>query len=91
MTLVVSSVGQSLKTRRSSFSHMRPAVTSAIDPANRCSGQRIATSGSSVHASIFERIPIANGVALASGLAQFNAGYSNPSTLNAYSIRVDHF
>jgi hypothetical protein len=24
------------------------------------------------------------------GLAQFNAGYSNPSTLNAYSIRVDH-
>ena len=34
--------------------------------------------------------PIANGVALASGLAQFNAGYSNPSTLNAYSIRVDH-
>jgi hypothetical protein len=23
------------------------------------------------------------------GLAQFNAGYSNPSTLNAYSIRVD--
>src|SRR5712664_2433849 len=31
--------------------------------------------------------PIANGVALASGLAQFNAGYSNPSTLNAYSIR----
>ena len=34
--------------------------------------------------------PIANGVALGSGLAQFNAGYSNPSSLDAYSIRSDH-
>lgn len=33
--------------------------------------------------------PIANGASLGSGLAQFNASYSNPSTLNAYSIRVD--
>jgi len=33
--------------------------------------------------------PIANGPELGSGLAQFNAGYSNPSTLDAYSIRVD--
>src|SRR5262249_50190694 len=34
--------------------------------------------------------PVANGQALAPGLAQFNAAFSNPSDLNAYSIRVDH-
>lgn len=34
--------------------------------------------------------PIANGSVLAAGLAQFNSSYSNPSTLDAYSIRVDH-
>src|SRR5262249_40255079 len=33
--------------------------------------------------------PIANGAALGAGLAQFNASYSNPSRLNAYSIRID--
>ena len=33
--------------------------------------------------------PIANGPALGVGLAQFNASFSNPSTLNAYSIRMD--
>jgi TonB dependent receptor/Carboxypeptidase regulatory-like domain len=34
--------------------------------------------------------PVANGPALAPGLAQFNAGFSNPSSLDAYSVRVDH-
>ena len=34
--------------------------------------------------------PVANGADLGAGLAQFNASYSNPSSLNAYSIRVDH-
>jgi len=34
--------------------------------------------------------PIPNGPELGGGLAQFNAGYSNPSTLNAYSLRLDH-
>jgi Carboxypeptidase regulatory-like domain/TonB dependent receptor len=34
--------------------------------------------------------PIANGAALGAGLAQFNASYSNPSSLDAYSIRMDH-
>ena len=34
--------------------------------------------------------PIANGAELGAGLAQFNASYSNSSTLNAYSIRLDH-
>jgi hypothetical protein len=34
--------------------------------------------------------PIANGRSLGSGLSQFNAGYSNPSSLDASGIRVDH-
>ncbi len=34
--------------------------------------------------------PIANGPELGRGLAQFNASYSNPSSLDATSIRVDH-
>ena len=34
--------------------------------------------------------PVQNGPELGSGLAQFNAGFSDPSTLNAYAIRVDH-
>jgi hypothetical protein len=33
--------------------------------------------------------PIANGASLVAGLAQFNASFSNPSTLDAYSIRMD--
>jgi hypothetical protein len=34
--------------------------------------------------------PMANGAELGAGLAQFNASFSNPSSLDAYSIRVDH-
>src|SRR5215813_9719834 len=33
--------------------------------------------------------PVPNGAATGPGLAQFNASYSNPSSLDAYSIRVD--
>jgi hypothetical protein len=33
--------------------------------------------------------PIPNGPEPASGIAQFNAGYSNPSSLDATSIRID--
>ena len=33
--------------------------------------------------------PVQNGAELGSGLAHFNASYSDPSSLNAYSIRVD--
>src|SRR5215510_4091780 len=33
--------------------------------------------------------PIANGASLGAGLAQFNASFSNPSSLDTYSIRVD--
>jgi len=34
--------------------------------------------------------PVANGPALAAGVAKFNASFSNPSSLDAYSIRIDH-
>jgi carboxypeptidase family protein/TonB-dependent receptor-like protein len=34
--------------------------------------------------------PLPNGAALGPGLAEFNASYSNPSTLDTNSIRVDH-
>jgi hypothetical protein len=34
--------------------------------------------------------PVQNGPDLGNGLAQFNASYSNPSTLDSYSIRIDH-
>ncbi len=34
--------------------------------------------------------PVANGPGVAPGLALFNAGFSNPSSLDAYSIRIDH-
>ena len=34
--------------------------------------------------------PIANGPELGGGIPQFNAGYSNPSSLDATSIRIDH-
>src|SRR6266481_5620709 len=34
--------------------------------------------------------PLPNGPGVGPGLAQFNGSYSNPSSLDAYSIRVDH-
>src|ERR1700756_5430139 len=34
--------------------------------------------------------PVPNGAELGSGTAQFNGSYSNPSSLDAYSIRIDH-
>jgi hypothetical protein len=34
--------------------------------------------------------PIPNGPSVGGGLAEFNSSYSNPASLNAYSIRIDH-
>ena len=34
--------------------------------------------------------PITNSPDLGNGTAQFDASYSNPATINAYSIRIDH-
>ncbi len=38
----------------------------------------------------FNAFPIPNLPTVGSGLAQFAASYSNPATLDAYSIRIDH-
>ena len=37
-----------------------------------------------------DAFPVANGPAVGPGLSQFNAGFSNPSALDASSIRLDH-
>jgi len=37
-----------------------------------------------------QAFPVQNGPELGSGLAEFNASYSSPSTLDAYSLRIDH-
>ena len=34
--------------------------------------------------------PVANGLPLVAGVSQFNASFSNPSSLDAYGIRIDH-
>src|SRR4029077_9545156 len=34
--------------------------------------------------------PLPNGADLGAGLAVFNASFSNPSTLDAFGIRLDH-
>ena len=39
---------------------------------------------------LLNAFPLPNGPDLGNGTAQFTASYSNPSTLDAYSIRVDH-
>jgi hypothetical protein len=39
---------------------------------------------------ILNAFPLPNGRDLGNGLAEFAASYSNPSTLNATSIRIDH-
>src|SRR5262249_39160890 len=37
-----------------------------------------------------DAFPIPNGASFGSALAQFNASFSNPSSLDVYSIRIDH-
>jgi hypothetical protein len=39
---------------------------------------------------LLNAFPLPNGAVLPMGLAQFSASYSNPSTLDATSIRIDH-
>src|SRR6185437_7740334 len=39
---------------------------------------------------ILNGFPLPNGKDLGNGLAEFTAGFSNPSTLDAASIRIDH-
>ena len=39
---------------------------------------------------LLNAFPVPNGKVLGDGFAEFSASYSNPSTLNATSIRIDH-
>jgi Carboxypeptidase regulatory-like domain/TonB-dependent Receptor Plug Domain/TonB dependent receptor len=40
---------------------------------------------------LLNAFPVQNGPELGNGLAEFSAGYSNPISANASSLRVDHF
>ena len=66
----------------------QPATQESVVP-DAASRQVQTPAGSAIRAYL-NAYPVANGVELGSGLAQFNAAYSNPSSLNAYSIRLDH-
>lgn len=63
----------------------QPSSLQTVVPDNQSRQQAPATMRPYLNA-----YPVANGPALASGVAQFNAGFSNPSSLDAYSIRIDH-
>jgi hypothetical protein len=60
----------------------RSAVTEVPSQASR-------VAASTVLRPYFDAFPVANGPETARGLAQFSASYSDPSTLNAISVRVD--
>ena len=63
----------------------QPSSMQTVVPDNQSRQQAPATMRPYLNA-----FPVANGPALAAGVAQFNAGFSNPSSLDAYSIRIDH-
>ena len=63
----------------------QPSSMQTVVPNNQSRQQAPATLRPYLNA-----FPVANGPALAPGLAQFNASFSNPSSLDAYSIRIDH-
>src|SRR6266545_1268076 len=62
----------------------RPSTQQSVVPDN--ASRQSAPSAMRPYLNAF---PIANSASLGGGLAQFNASYSNPSTLNAYSVRID--
>ena len=51
--------------------------------------RNVQTAGSIAIRPYLNAYPLPNGAEVGSGLAQFNASYSDPSSLNAYSIRMD--
>src|SRR6185369_1096680 len=63
----------------------QPSSMQTVVPDNQARQQAPATMRPYLNA-----FPVANGPGVAPGLALFNAGFSNPSSLDAYSIRVDH-
>jgi hypothetical protein len=63
----------------------QPSTQETVVPDNASRGEAPASIQPFLNA-----YPIQNGSELGSGLAQFNASFSDPSSLNAYSIRIDH-
>jgi hypothetical protein len=63
----------------------QPSSMQTVVPDNQARQQAPATMRPYLNA-----FPVANGPEVAPGLALFSAGFSNPSSLDAYSIRVDH-
>ena len=65
-------------------------VAPTSNPRNGCSGRRFAAASPGDNAAVLERISCcASGAELEAGLAQFNGSYSNPASLDGYSIRID--
>jgi len=65
----------------------QPSTQETVVPDNASRQQAKSTAPSILP--YLDAYPVQNGTELGSGLAQFNASYSDPSSLNAYSIRVD--
>lgn len=63
----------------------QPSSAQTTVPDNQSRQQAIAAMRPYLNA-----FPVANGPALGPGLAQFNASFSNPSSLDAFSGRIDH-
>ena len=66
----------------------QPATQETVVP-DAATRQVQTPAGMAIHPYL-NAFPVPNGVELGSGLAQFNAAFSNPSSLDAYSIRLDH-
>jgi len=66
----------------------QPATQESVVP-DAASRQLQTPAGTSIRPYL-SAFPVANGTELGSGLAQFNAAFSDPSSLDAYSIRLDH-
>ena len=89
MILAAYSAAQSSKTKHFFFSYeglrLRQPTTQETVVPDAASRQQAPSS----ILPYLNAYPIPNGAELGTGLAQFNGSYSNPSSLDAYSIRLD--
>ena len=66
----------------------QPATQETVVP--DAASRQVQTPAGIAIAPYLDAFPVPNGPEVGPGLAQFNGSYSNPSSLDAYSIRVDH-
>src|SRR5215469_3381924 len=66
----------------------QPATQETVVP--DAASRQVQTPAGVAIAPYLDSFPVPNGPEVGPGLAQFNGSYSNPSSLDAYSIRVDH-